>query len=101
MKRTPLRKIGPRTKRWLKARKEFLKTAPRNTYGNFPCMICKGTNDVCRSNYPLGIPENEVSVDHIWGRLAGLTDPTNMQTASGYCNILKGSKHPRRPRVDE
>ncbi len=80
VQRTPVRKIGKKTQKWLALRKEWLREHP-DEY--FQCTYC-----------PAIVPRSEVTLDHYKSRSRHpelVFDRNNLVPACGPCNDDKGS----------
>lgn len=79
-----MRRIGPKTKKWLSTRRAWLKNNPPNHEGYYECYICDRW-----------IPKTLIQLDHVKSRSRHpelIFEQTNLRPICGKCNALKGSK---------
>lgn len=84
MKRSPLNRVGRKTKLWIKVRKEWVKLNPPDHQGGYTCALCGKW-----------VSKEDMELDHIISRSRApqsFDDLDNLQPTCSTCNRAKGSR---------
>jgi 5-methylcytosine-specific restriction endonuclease McrA len=84
MKRSPLNRVGRKTKRWIRVRREWVKLNPPDHQGGYLCALC-GT----------WVSKEYMELDHILSRTRAPElefELSNLQPTCSPCNEAKGSR---------
>lgn len=90
LKRTPIKKIGKTTQRWLDTRAQWIADHPPTVEGKYWLCYLR-IHPWC----PVRIDRDHMTLDHVVSRshAPGLRfEADNLRPACSYCNTMKGSR---------